>query len=155
LKNKELSNAGHARWCLIVRPLGIILEYDKSKNNVVVDALSLLNHSEDKVLANQEENEASLENVNIEFINKFLKEKTFFKIEWDTYFFKVYITIRIFFVCQLFLKLRYILMLLNTSYNPKKNVFNLFFQYRTSTKFSGLYCCFWLSFFATNKSEFF
>jgi len=88
LQNKEPANARHARWCLLVSSLNIILEYEKGKNNVVADALSRLKSKEDKILANRNENEEeenSLEEVNTDLINKFLKEK-FFKIEGVTYF---------------------------------------------------------------------
>jgi len=87
LQNKEPNNARHARWCLLVCSLNIILEYEKGKNNVVADSLSRLKSKEDIILANRNETEEenSLEEINTDLIIKFLKEK-FFKIEGVTYF---------------------------------------------------------------------
>ena len=85
LQNKEPSNARHARWCLSVSTLGIIIEYDKGKHNVVADALSRLSNKDKKIASLSEESAINEEEINTTLINKFLNEK-FFRIDDVLYF---------------------------------------------------------------------
>jgi len=94
-KNKEPHNMRQMRWCLTASMLGVIIQYDKGKNNVVADALSRLHQTPEvnnKIctvngingILNTED-ETPEDAINTELLKQFLNDK-FVEMDGETYF---------------------------------------------------------------------
>jgi len=73
-KNKEPNNARQARWCLTVSTLGVEIQYQMGKKNVLADALSRMKKRDNSVvlatkLTSKEEEELLSKTIK-DFINE-------------------------------------------------------------------------------------
>ena len=84
-KNKEPNNARQARWCLTVSTLGVEIQYQMGKKNVLADALSRMKKRDDSVVLATKLTSKEEEELLSKTIKDFINEK-FVTIDGEDYF---------------------------------------------------------------------